>query len=216
VATDTAGNHQATPGTAQATTKVDATAPSSTVAALPAVLNTQSFLVSWSGSDSTGGSGLKSFDVYVSTDGGAFQPWQTGITQTSATYTGSFGHSYAFYSIATDNAGNREATPAGAQAVTHLTALILPPGPVPPTPELPRGITARLVPVKIGRKKRLDVVVSFADTGAKKSQFASPFQQPAFRNIQVSVRDSDGDGVADQVVVTARKGTKTVTRTFSG
>jgi hypothetical protein len=39
-------------------------------------------------------------------------------THTSATFTGQNGHTYAFYSVATDNVGNREATPSTAQAST--------------------------------------------------------------------------------------------------
>jgi hypothetical protein len=81
----------------------------------------------------------------------------------------------------------------------------------------PRGITAQLVTVKVGKKKRRLVIdVFFADTGAKKGEFPSPFQKPGFKNIQVSVRDSSGGGVPDQVVVTAHKGKKTVTTTFPG
>jgi hypothetical protein len=76
------------------------------------------------------------------------------------------------------------------------------------TPPAVRGITARLVPVKVGKKKKLTVQVLFADDGAMKSQFASPYQTPAFKNVQVSVRGS-------LVVVTAKKGTKTVTATFA-
>ena len=71
-------------------------------------------------------------------------------------------------------------------------------------------------PVKVGKKQRLMVQVFFADTGAKEGEFAVPFQKPAFKNIQVSVRDTNGDGVPDQVVVTATKGKKTVTQVFAG
>jgi hypothetical protein len=80
------------------------------------------------------------------------------------------------------------------------------------------SIVFEKITVKVGKtkKKRLDVLVSFADTGAKKSEFASPFQSPPFKNIQVSVRDTNGDGVADEVVVTAKKGKKTLTDLFPG
>jgi hypothetical protein len=72
--------------------------------------------------------------------------------------------------------------------------------------------------VKVGKKRKktqLVVQVFFADTGAMKSQFPSPFQRPAFKDIQVSVRDTNGDGVADQIMVSARNGKRTVTQTFS-
>jgi hypothetical protein len=96
---------------------------------------------------------------------------------------------------------------------------IIGPGPGPiidPVPTALRGIGARLTTVKAGKKKRLEVQVLFADTGAPERQFISPFQKPAFKGISVTVRDSNGDGLADQVVLTARKGRKTVTRVFAG
>jgi hypothetical protein len=52
-------------------------------------------------------------------------------------------------------------------------------------------------------------------TGAKKANIPVPFTSPAYKNIRVTVRDSNGDGVPDQVVVTAMKGKKTVTAVIS-
>jgi hypothetical protein len=91
-------------------------------------------------------------------------------------------------------------------------AMPLPPIPTPTV----RPIAAHLVTVRVGKKKRLVVQVFFADTGAKQREFASPFQSPHFKGIQVAARDSDGDGVPDLIVVTARKGKKAVTATFPG
>jgi hypothetical protein len=66
--------------------------------------------------------------------------------------------------------------------------------------------------VKVGKKKtKLVVEVLFADTGAMKAEIPSPFQKPAFKGIQVNVRAGSGNGVPDRVVITARKGKKTVT-----
>ena len=118
VATDNVGNVQPTPSQAQATTTVFA--PTSSVAPLPAYSPTN-FTVSWAGS--APGSSIASYDVYVSDDGGAFTRWQTATTQTSATYAGQTDHTYGFYSVATDGAGDVQPTPAGAQAQT--TALTL-------------------------------------------------------------------------------------------
>jgi hypothetical protein len=84
-----------------------------------------------------------------------------------------------------------------------------PPPPPPPPPPPLRGITAELVTMKVGKKKRLMIEVLFADTGAKKELFPSPFQKGPFKNIQVSVR-------GNQVVLTAKKGKKTVTVTLAG
>src|SRR5262249_19208162 len=87
---------------------------------------TTSFTVSWSGSDDPGGSGIASFDVYVSDNGGDFTLWQYDTTDTSALFTGQMGHTYAFYSAAFDNAGNVQLPPADAQATTTVDT-------VPPT-----------------------------------------------------------------------------------
>ena len=97
---------------------IDAGAPTSSVSPLPAIETSASFPVSWSGSDDTGGSGIASYNVYVSEDNGSFQPWLTGTADTSDTYTGQFGHTYGFYCIATDNVGNQEVKTPAAEATT--------------------------------------------------------------------------------------------------
>jgi predicted outer membrane repeat protein len=104
---DMAGNA----GIATATVTVDTTAPTSSVAAFPLLTMSKTFDVSWSGSDSDIGSGIAYYDVYVSDDGGDFVLWKSQTTETSGSYTGEYGHYYAFYSVATDKAGNVEATP---------------------------------------------------------------------------------------------------------
>ncbi len=104
------------------TNTLDDVAPTSTVNALP-VDSPAQFTVSWSGTDPDNGSGVAEYDVYVSTDGGAYTAFQVGTTATSAEFTGSPGHSYAFYSVATDAVGNAQATPASAQASTTVPPL---------------------------------------------------------------------------------------------
>ena len=120
VATDNVGNQQPTPTGAQAITTVDAAAPTSSVSALstfsPAMLN-----VHWSGSDGNG-SGIANYSVYVSDNGGAFTSLLSNTTQTSVSFTGQDGHTYGFYSVATDNVGNQQTTPTGAQATTTVDA----------------------------------------------------------------------------------------------
>ena len=59
-------------------------------------------------------SGLKNYDIYVATDGGAFVLWKTvTASSTSATTKVTFAaqsdHTYAFHSVALDKAGNVEA-----------------------------------------------------------------------------------------------------------
>lgn len=100
---------------------IDATAPVSTVAPLPASSGYRTFTVSWSGTDV--GSGIASYDIYVSTDGGAFVPWQTATTNLSAVFTGAFGHTYAFYSVARDLVNNVEPAPLTPDTTTAIALL---------------------------------------------------------------------------------------------
>jgi RHS repeat-associated protein len=111
--------------TKEALLTLDAGPPTSSVQALPAVTNTASFLVRWSGADDSSGSGVARYDVYVSDNNGPFTIWQTGTPATSAAFDAQNGHAYSFYGVATDNVGNRQPTPAGGQAGT--TAHIRPP-----------------------------------------------------------------------------------------
>jgi len=67
--------------------------------------------VSWSGTD-PGGSGIATFEVFVSDNGGAFTVFQSATAASSATFTGQAGHTYGFYSVATDDDGIVEPTPA--------------------------------------------------------------------------------------------------------
>jgi len=109
------------------TNTLDADLPVSTVAALPSVetiagtATTLSFPVTWSGTDK--GAGIKSYTILVSDNNGDFTPWQTAVTTTTANYTGTAGHTYGFYSIATDGAGNVEAGKVKADATTVVSSL---------------------------------------------------------------------------------------------
>jgi RHS repeat-associated protein len=123
VATDQVSDDDPTQGVStskQALVTIDSVAPTSSVIALPAIESSASFLISWSGQDDAGGSGIAAYTIYVSDNGGAYAPWLSDTTQTSQTFTGSLGHSYAFYSVATDNAGNIETAPASADATTSI------------------------------------------------------------------------------------------------
>jgi hypothetical protein len=99
------------------TSTIDPSPPSSRVSALASTMSSKSFTVRWSGSDGAG-SGVASYDVYVSTNGGPYQIWRAGATVTSAVFSGSYGNSYAFYSEARDRVGQVEAAPSTADART--------------------------------------------------------------------------------------------------
>ena len=114
---------------------MDTTPPTSSVSALPSYTASTSFLVSVTGTDPSGAngstpSGIASFAIYDSVNGGPFTLFTTVTpAHPSATFTGQVGNSYGFYSVATDNGGNVQATPTAAQAsttivtATNLTAI---------------------------------------------------------------------------------------------
>ncbi len=85
---------------------IDNTKPTSHTNPLPAQ-SPPNFPVQWTGSDV--GSGIQSFNVYVSDNGGSFAPWLSQTTSTQASYSGVTGHTYSFYSLAKDQTGNIEA-----------------------------------------------------------------------------------------------------------
>jgi hypothetical protein len=94
---------------------VDVTPPSSQVGTLPAT-SCSAFSVSWSGSDAH--SGVRDYDVYVSENGTAYVPWKSDTIETTDTFYGDAGSSYAFFCVARDEAGNVEPAPGSADAAT--------------------------------------------------------------------------------------------------
>ena len=72
----------------EARNTIDSVAPSTSVAPLPASFVFPSFPVAWSGTDDAAGSGFAAFDIFVSTNGGAWQPWLVGTTATTAVFQG--------------------------------------------------------------------------------------------------------------------------------
>jgi hypothetical protein len=144
--------------------------------------------ISWGDGHTTAGS-------LVPLGGGRFEVVGSNTYATGGTYT---------LGLAVRDAGGAAATSSNPVFVA-----------TPPSPTS-QGITARLVAVKAGRgRTKLVVRVFDAATGELVDVFTSPYQAPKYTNIKVSVRDSSGDGVPDLVVVTAKKGRRTVTATFS-
>jgi Ca2+-binding RTX toxin-like protein len=99
---------------------IDSQEPASNVEVLPDETFGNVFEVTWSGADEEGGSGIASYAVYVSTNGGPWQVWIDNTTQTSATFSGHFGDTYAFYSVAIDYVGHVEPAPGTPDAETTV------------------------------------------------------------------------------------------------
>jgi Tol biopolymer transport system component len=104
------------------TNTIDAEGPTSQVAALPPRSSNPNIAVSWSGDDG-GGSGIASYDVFISIDGGPFELWLDDTSEAGTIYPGELGHEYAFYSVARDHVGWTEAAPAAAD--THIVVQVL-------------------------------------------------------------------------------------------
>ncbi|HTL16581.1 MAG TPA: putative Ig domain-containing protein [Patescibacteria group bacterium] len=100
---------------------VDSIAPISSVLALPAS-SKSSFTVQWSGTDNPGGSGVGAFRIFCSTNGGPFGIWISNTPLQAAVFTGVSNATYAFYSRATDLAGNQEAAHATTDTHTATTS----------------------------------------------------------------------------------------------
>ncbi len=115
-------------GSIRASWLEDTTPPTSSVNPLPARGTSLTFAVSVTGSD--GGSppsGVKSYNLYSSTNGGAWSLWTTvPVSSPTAEFTGQSSTSYAFYSTATDNAGNSQAYNPQIDASTYLPDLTPP------------------------------------------------------------------------------------------
>ena len=86
--------------------KKDVIPPSSTMLR-PTYNNDNSIELKWKGTDNKGGSGVYGFDIYVKKENGNYEHL-TRTFQTSTPFTVEKDVKYAFYSIATDSAGNRE------------------------------------------------------------------------------------------------------------
>ncbi|MEO8496496.1 MAG: dockerin type I domain-containing protein, partial [Planctomycetota bacterium] len=111
----------------EALVTIDAGDPSSSVTLLPAETDHRRFAVSWMGTDDASGpngSGVAFFDVFVSDNEDPFVLWLSQVPDTSAMFDGEYGHSYAFFSVAIDKVGHREAMPVSADTTTMV---IVPP-----------------------------------------------------------------------------------------
>ncbi len=105
---------------------IDAGAPSSSVSV--SLVNGTGMLCTFSGSDDAGGSGIRDYTLYVSDNGGPSQPMLNRVKTSSSTLQGVSGHTYTFYSVASDNVRNTEGAPTSPDStltVPYPTSLTL-------------------------------------------------------------------------------------------
>lgn len=98
---------------------LDIDAPTSAVVGGAATVNKAKFDVTWSGGDGPG-SGVGSYDVFVSDNNGPYTLFLSDTTATSAPFVGQNGHTYRFYTVATDNVGFTENIPLTADATVSV------------------------------------------------------------------------------------------------
>jgi len=106
---------------APTTTIVDLVAPIVSVDPLPATTKASSFTVSWSGSDSSGGSGIELYDVQYRFNGGPWIFWQR-TPATSATFVARENGRYEFEARGVDKVENFELFVSQPEAGTLVTA----------------------------------------------------------------------------------------------
>jgi hypothetical protein len=153
---------------------IDNDVPVSRVASLPASASCPNLKVSWSGTDV--GSGLSGFTVYSSDTSGPFVPWESNTTATSGTFIGAVGHTYSFYSIAQDLAGNVQAGKTSADTTVTVTSA---------TSCTPPALTAQVLnTTKTGTS--LTVNLQLTNTGLTAA--------PSVNINQIAVRTLSGSG----------------------
>jgi len=87
---------------------IDAGPPTSRVASMRDHEPISSFPLTLAGADDQSGSGIRDYAIYVSDNDSAYYLWNR-TDSTTTVFPGLDGHTYKFYSIATDNVGHVEA-----------------------------------------------------------------------------------------------------------
>ncbi len=85
---------------------IDAVAPTSNVTLL--AISGTSATIQFNGVDDTDGSGVRDYDLFLAQDSANYITYRTSAVDTFISFTGVVGSAYHFFSLATDNTGNRE------------------------------------------------------------------------------------------------------------
>jgi len=91
---------------------IDAGYPSSSMNLNPTYLDSTKYLISWSGQDDVGGSGIRDYSIFYSEHPDSiYSPLFRNIAEKSAEFIGEYDKTYYFYSIARDGVGHIESPP---------------------------------------------------------------------------------------------------------
>jgi PKD repeat protein len=99
---------------------VDAVAPTSRVKTLPLSTNDRNITIRFQGQDDAGGTGVRSYTLYVADNNVAFSLFQSDIRDTTVLFVGEPRHTYRFFAIATDNVGNVETLKTATEALIKV------------------------------------------------------------------------------------------------
>lgn len=108
-------------GEPEASTVVDSRPPLALVEPLPALVNSGSFTVNWTGTDG-GGSGIQYYDVRYRVDGGVWELWQAKTLATRMLFETQQDHLVEFESRAVGNVGRIEPFTGQAEASVIVDA----------------------------------------------------------------------------------------------
>lgn len=103
---------------------IDTDKPNCVVDDFPAVTSTEEFTVSWTGTDAVGE--VEAYAVFVSANGGGWEPFLAETSETSAQFAGENGSTYDFLCAARDTAGNTEEDSLLAEATTTVEVVSAP------------------------------------------------------------------------------------------
>lgn len=103
---------------------IDAVAPSSAVDSIYAGIDSLDLTISWTGTDDPEASGLAGYALYISDNSPFFTLSESALEDTFLAFTGEPGHTYGFFTIATDNTGNEQAMKFAADKSITMPGLI--------------------------------------------------------------------------------------------
>ncbi len=105
-------------------------APTVALSGTAPAFTSNSFTLSWSGQDNASGPGVAAYNVYVSTNGGAYTSYLQDTTQTQSNFIGQANDVYSFYAEAVDNTGT------SSDPSTAIQVSLVPPPTKPAPPAL--------------------------------------------------------------------------------
>jgi len=163
--------------------------PISKINALPPVqYNDSTIRISWTRSDI--GSGVRSYAIYYSVNGGQFKVLTPYIADTSLLFVGRMDSAYAFFSIATDSVGNIENMKTTAEARTSFSIVT----------SINNGVQAEKMKVSIypnPNQGNFNLSINTSKTGTYEVSIADIFGRTIYRQKEIL---SFGDNVLPLIV----------------